>query len=26
VTEKKLDDKIEQGEQDEWATRFVMSR
>ncbi|WP_031431556.1 flagellar export protein FliJ [Methylomicrobium agile] len=26
VTEKKLDDKIEQEEQDEWATRFVMGR
>jgi flagellar FliJ protein len=26
VAEKKLDDKIEQGEQDEWALRFVQSR
>jgi flagellar FliJ protein len=26
VIEKKRDDKIEQGEQDEWASRFVQSR
>lgn len=25
ATERKLDDKIEQGEQDEWASRFVQS-
>jgi flagellar FliJ protein len=26
VAEKKRDDKVEQGEQDEWASRFVQSR
>jgi flagellar FliJ protein len=26
IIERKLDDKIEQGEQDEWASRFVQSR